>query len=662
MTFWVSRKTNHSQEQESQQAYREILNGLTRDDIEFIRRRQDWRHTVARICLELFEELEEGYLESLLESGRQIGPLKKTFFPMSNYVEASLRRLLRSNPGLEDLLPKSEQVNLFLEEIIHQLKVRVQDRGNDKTPLLTLKSHPNQLKAEVQSTIEDMAEEFVDFIENLLSLGQFTAEVRNQQQRVRILLTAQRTLEEIYPPKDKVPHSKIDAFWTDIDLFRFLLDFLYSRLRPLLDIHSPYPEIQEELVRLKNSLQVLFDFDVEPFKASCQSAFKIDHFFRNLRAELRSLPHSFEDYREKLLPPLVDWAESRKLDSLQLYMPTRFSELFALRSNLNLVADNLRNTLRFLGNEPRLQSLRDNQIEIGELGIDTEESLRYLRHAIGKIEDKTKNRLSPQVALLGKIVENLAVLGEQDFDDLGEILGALGTSLAEIAAILQCPEISSALRTAELINVILFKNKYFPMGGIVRELLQTSFSELVAADPRSTHNSEYFFKREFSRGLERDLELREAVDELKAQLRILGAFEIGAHPVEPGNIETILDELFPADSPPPSSENSPSILQLRKFCEKIRDQLVPTIHKVCFLQSVRYEDKVSLYERANSLLIHATMLIDRCSSGAPVTSRGVLRRIFDGFLDLGSFVEFMSAGIRKRATIYVQEKSSVAIE
>jgi hypothetical protein len=148
----------------------------------------------------------------------------------------------------------------------------------------------------------------------------------------------------------------------------------------------------------------------------------------------------------------------------------------------------------------------------------------------------------------------------------------------------------------------ILREHFCSLLGEVRTFLQTSFAHIASKDPRSTESSYHFFLREFSKEASNALFLMRELRELEAFINNLQRFNIASLPLTPENLSRILNVLLVNKEEEkkriPSGEGWKV---MASFLDKLKNELVPRLQKVCAIDGIRFEDKNFLTEWAMDL-------------------------------------------------------------
>lgn len=133
--------------------------------------------------------------------------------------------------------------------------------------------------------------------------------------------------------------------------------------------------------------------------------------------------------------------------------------------------------------------------------------------------------------------------------------------------------------------------------GQVHSYLQDTFGELMAADPRSLHDADYFLSRRFPRDIEEAEWLHSTVARMQEFLQ-----EIVAR--RPETLGQALQNLHRHHRLP----DPDAWTEIRGFLQRLLDRLVPKLHEVLALRGIRFDEMEVLDRYAAELPIRCETL------------------------------------------------------
>jgi hypothetical protein len=140
--------------------------------------------------------------------------------------------------------------------------------------------------------------------------------------------------------------------------------------------------------------------------------------------------------------------------------------------------------------------------------------------------------------------------------------------------------------------------------GKIHAFLRDTFGEIVASDPRSRHDADYFLSRRFAQDIEESEWLYSSVYELEELLRGLEKA-----------CSAELAKLLPRMRREHMIPSEPEWEQTRKLLENLQGDLLPKLKEVLSLRGIRVDDM-------ETLEAHASNLSSECRSVVEVYSVG----------------------------------------
>ena len=637
------------------------LKGLSPGDMEIIRKRQEWRVTFAQMILEHVETSQAALLAKGQETCRRVEALQERFGQVARALKHKVGELLGTEVDVDDLEGKRDRANIFLDEMILILQDQFQSETGHYLSLSELvENHGDEARAGLIQLADTQMERTLGFVENMIQLHEFNEEIVLQRWRIRLLLGADRKMGELFPSNEQVIGSRVDEFWRNVDIFGSLVQYIAPNLSRLLMEVSPYSKLEEQLRIVKDALLVTNRFVLGTFPQKYRQTKERDIPLMKLRIEFKRISDTFIQVKRGQLLPLLKGIAEKDSHVIFLKIYKFMIELYDIPNILSAFhKDHLLTCIYFL-----IQS------DINKEDAQVSDSLKTLDRIQKQILELAEKTIPGLIKTLNQIVKNLPVLDEDTHDGLKKVLLEINACFNQTISALVSPAMASLLELRNQ-NVLHLKRELCATVGKVRCFFQDSFSKIAAVDPRSHKEPEYFFKKEFSKELKRDLKLRDEVIGLHTYLKQLERFE---------RRQVVQFEVSRFH---PSGEEG---RRLVKFVSLLRGELVPHVDKICLLSGVWDTDKKELSTFSDQLFEKCTVFLTCHDFGFEVKKEmgrirteeggeGVLRKcqafiddktcrqmslIFQGihetFKGLITFVGLMSEGINHRATILIEGK------
>lgn len=135
--------------------------------------------------------------------------------------------------------------------------------------------------------------------------------------------------------------------------------------------------------------------------------------------------------------------------------------------------------------------------------------------------------------------------------------------------------------------------------GQIHAFLHDTFGELVACDPRSLHDADYFLSRRFPRDIEE-------AEWLHATLTRLGKYLDGLEERRPVHLSAVADAILRDDSVPTRQGWEGT----RAFLQVLLDELAPKLKEVLALRGVRFYEMEILDRYAFDIPTRCRILLD----------------------------------------------------
>ena len=210
--------------------------------------------------------------------------------------------------------------------------------------------------------------------------------------------------------------------------------------------------------------------------------------------------------------------------------------------------------------------------------------------------------------------------------------------------------------------------------GQIHSYLQDTFGELMAADPRSLHDSDYFLSRRFPRDIEEAEWLHSTVMRLKEYLDDLVRSR-------PAGLDDMLQDMRDRRRLPGEDDWK----QVQRFLSRLTEGLVSKVHEVLALRGIRFDEMEVLDRYATEVPIRCETLLvlfegaretldrmasdvgdslpereqaerDRAACHAALSRRlgELLREVDQSVRDLVAFVPLWLSSIEKRRALMFQ--------
>lgn len=200
--------------------------------------------------------------------------------------------------------------------------------------------------------------------------------------------------------------------------------------------------------------------------------------------------------------------------------------------------------------------------------------------------------------------------------------------------------------------------------GQIHAFLQDTFGELMASDPRSVHDADYFLSRRFPRDIEE-------AEWLHATVRRLQEFMHRVMDARPDDLSRIAERMTRRSHLP----GEVSWRKLAAFVDLLLRELVPKLHEVLALRGIRFDELevvdryaaevpllcreiLALYEIAGDFLdvLETEADTEACQRilGHRMAER--VREIDERLHDLVSFLPLWLTGIEKRRALMFQRR------
>lgn len=567
---------------------------ISPDDLIIVQKRQEWRLRVAHICLDYFEAADPKELAGERLTDHDVADLGGKLSRISDYVRRDLPVILVTGITVNELEVERYQANYFLEEIVRHLRHVVQSRSKVKRPLETLE--PEQVRDEVTASLRQSPDALLVFVEAVVELAEFEIEVGAQRERIRLLLGGDRRLSTL-GNNETIMAADFPELWRMIEDFVGVYGYLRTNLPPVLERTSPYSALDDELKAANSQLQMLLQERVAPFEERVAFKRTQDRVLSDLSGSLGGCLQAAKEVLEvRLVPMRREQQRGRvsiqvqELNNLSAALTGLVERIVGLPTAVFLPEPESRNAAR---SEP--------DHDLVELNKALEEILaRTLRLRRTALAERGASEEMPEG-------EALAELLAEGYERLRSTRQALDQGFAEVRVLRE-----------EKLRVL--REHFCSLMGELRTFLQTSFAHIASKDPRSTESSYHFFLREFSEEARQALLLLREIRELEALINNLQSFKIAGLPLTPENLARILRVLFIEKAEEkkriPSGEGWKV---MSDFLEKLKNELVPRLQKVCAMDGIRFEDKNFLTEWAMDLSQNCALCLAQHEIGYSLT-------------------------------------------
>lgn len=556
------------------------------DDLLIVRKRQDWRLRVARVCVDYFECCDKKALSSPRKSAREIAELTARFQRVADYVKAELSSLLVTGVNVHELEAVRYQIHYFLEEIVRHLRANVQKSIKTKSPLQGLTQE--EVERQVNESLGQSGEALLVFVDDVVRLAEFELEVGSQRERIRLILGSDRRLSNL-GNNETIMTAPLDDLWRAFGDFVGVYSYLREHLPPLLEKASPYPELEEELKQADEQLSMLITSRVDPFAERTTFKSTQDTVLEAVERKLdRGWQRATEILEARVVPLAKRTAATRRKDVTAAELDALPAALAELAEELGTLPE----TIVLPGPATPLDSRGENR------GVRLDALERRLAAVLAEVP------LLRQAAVAGRGDGQ----GLPELPVLDDMLVAADTRLRALQTVLEAAlaEVQQ-LREA---RVRPLREHFCTLLGELRTFLQTSFAHIAAKDPRSTESSYHFFLREFSNEAHQAIVLLKEIRELEVFISGLERFTVAGLPLSPENLARILRVLFiDKDDEKKRIPSGDGWKVISAFLEKLRNELVPRLQRVCALDGIRFEDKNFLSEWAMDLARNCTLCL-----------------------------------------------------
>jgi hypothetical protein len=175
------------------------------------------------------------------------------------------------------------------------------------------------------------------------------------------------------------------------------------------------------------------------------------------------------------------------------------------------------------------------------------------------------------------------------------------TALAEVDRITTMIEEGQIIQARKMLCVSI---------GKLHSFLQDTFGKLMAADPRSVHDSDYFLSRRFPRDIEEAEWLYTTVDRLYSYLKRLGASR--------SEKLTVLAERLRHEGTVPDGE---AWTETRSLLDSLLDELTPLLKEILAQRGIRFDEMEMLDRYTIELPTQCNIVLELYSTAHELTER-----------------------------------------
>lgn len=558
--------------------------GITPDEVHLLRRRQEWRGRILKICVSLMRGLAPQRLagdDAKPEAWRRL-------LELAGEIERDMRRLLESEMVVAELEMHRHGANYFLDTLIRLVRdqqeqqVRAGGKGNGPGPLEGL-SAP-ELERQVREILGRSLDSLSVFVNDLVQIQQFELEVQRQRRRLQFLLGCDRALHDLAESNAEIIEATYDDFEQIVTQFTGYCSSIETELAPLLEIASPYENLQRELENSRDQLRWLTENVFSPTREVRTTVEELEGRLASVEGVLTRLLARIGELRGLGLPATDEEGPASQRHALELK-----SRMISLKDELLAV------------NATPLRELCDADRR------DLDKPLQRLRELLGPLQEEL---IHVETELVDPGLEHLRrrEAGDAEVDAAG--LVRLHRATREGVAALDRNHLSRALETVAVLrdrNLLLLKERICQDLGFVRTtFLQPSFAHIAAEDPRSIHTAQYFYLKEFAEEAERSQQLLEAAHVLWQELELAQSTHIRGLRFTANNLNKIADRVLLERHTVPSGAGW---RELAGFLEYLKDRLVPRLRMICTLPGVRFDDKDQLTRFAGEISETCSMLL-----------------------------------------------------
>lgn len=557
--------------------------GITPDEADLLRRRQEWRAKVLRVCLEETERLDANRLDTSPQSTAAIRSALSRFAPLAQHLTRDGQRLLESEIAVPGLEMHRHGANYFLDHLIRALRDQrqAQHREDGRGPLESLSD--DELAASVREILLVSLDSIPVFINNLIRIEEFELEINNQRLRLQSLLGCDRGLRDLAESNADIIEAPLEEFLHKADVFFAICNSIASDLMSLLRRPCCFPGLAEELDNSVHHLEGLLRDLVQPLHKDREAFQAIDQPLALFEPTLRLLIASCEQAVKSHLEPAQEQFQSDRTVSVHdvLSLKTR---LLGLRSEMRSCLGKCPTAWEQLSVRPELRepvSLLRQSLDVTVHRLSRLDG-GVLSRLIKTLRESERHRGPKTVSVLAELITRL----RQDLS----LVESLEATLRHVRAVREC-------------NARYLKERICEDMGLIRTtFLQPCFAHIAASDPRSTHSAQYFYLKEFADEARRSQQLLEKSYALWRYIENLQNTQIGGLQFTPSNLNKIAQRVLLERKTVPAG---PGWVELSTFLNALKDELVPQLRTVCVLPGVRYDDK-------NQLTAFAARITEDC--------------------------------------------------
>jgi hypothetical protein len=558
--------------------------GITPDEAQMLRKRQDWRGRVLALCL---ERIAEGGGGPPAPATRAVRPQER-FARLAQAIRRDMHRLLQTEMAVPELEAHRHGANYFLDHLIlfvrKRSELRHQQLGLPPAPPLESLS-PEQLEAEVAVALELSVEALPVFLNDLVRLQEFELEVGHQRRRLQFLLGCDRSLRDLAQSNAEIIDAPPDQLEEIAGEFFRICRHLAVDLPALLGEESPFPRLAQELEAAREQLATLVRESIEPAEAVRSAVAELEEQLRPAAESVGELAQRV-DAVLGLAHRVLQGVQSGAWQQRQL---PQYGRLRTALVELEAAAGTLRKGVLAAVSQ-RVAGIRRP---------DLRRQLQALSRCLPELGDELSGPTWEASRTAGQACEKaLAAAGAAPPAQLETALSVLGERLQRFQRHALRPALA-AFDDLTQANLLLLKECICQeLGSIRATFLQPRFAHIAASDPRSTHTPQYFYFREFADEAARSEDLLRFMHALWQLVEELQETPIEGLRFSPRNLNRIAGRVLLERRSVPAG---PGWRELAAFLASLKDKLVPRLQLACALPGIRYDDRDQLATFADCL-------------------------------------------------------------
>lgn len=573
------------------------LAGITPDEMQLVRKRQQWRAKVLRICVDVLEQLEPHSLGLAENLSKELRATVARFGAISDHVREDMQRLLESEMLVPQLDSKRHAANYFLDTVIGYARERADERNvrDGKRVNAPLESLPaEELDLIVREALSRSSDAIGVFLKNLIHLEEFDLEVRNQRKRLQYLLGCDRNLRDLAESNSEIIEAPLDKFDTIVERFFATCQSLSHDLGPLLQIKCPYPKLHQELLNARDQLHQIERDIFAPMEELRSLVAAFDTRFKPLHRDVDRL---LESVREILRSDLGGGLGDTASGAIKILPVVKLKTLLAT----------FQAALRALAFD-RLGELNSF---LGTLAGSSEESLtpeaEKLRHELERLGEEVTSDGAKCLEQVANVLQQAEIVNRSI--DVGELRSCLGRlhDWLEVTVEPRLVLVSQAVTRVRDVSALRLKQRICQEMGFIRTtFLQPCFAHIAADDPRSLHTPQYFYFKEFAEEAKQSQQLLERIHGLWQYIEHLQTTKIQGLRFTPNNLNKIAKRVLQERRTVPAG---PGWKELERFLHCLKGELVDKLEAACALVGVRFDDRNELSAYADRVTEDCAMLL-----------------------------------------------------